>query len=120
MPATRGNFSALLKTNWQGVLVDVGQERPLEYPTWLNVRNMDTNPENFLQVSGLGSMQQKPEGTQFPNDQPIIGGSISPEAVPYGMLFEVTFEMYDDDLYQIMSDMWRQEGRSCRDRQEQV
>src|SRR5208282_6718248 len=106
--------------NWQGVLVDVGQERSLEYPTWLNVRNMDTNPENFLQVSGLGSMQQKPEGTQFPNDQPIIGGSISPEAVPYGMLFEVTFEMYDDDLYQIMSDMWRQEGRSCRDRQEQV
>lgn len=120
MPSNTTGFANLLTTKWQGVLRDVGKEKPLEYPMWLRVANMDVNPMNFYQVSGLGNMLAKPEGEQFPNDQPIIGGSIAPQASPYGMIFEVTFEMYDDDQYQIMASMWREEGRSARYRQELV
>ena len=120
MPAATPGFSNLLSTKFQGVLFDVGKERPLEYPTWLNVRNMAVNPETFLQASGLGAMPQKPEGEQFRRDQPILGGQVNPSAVPYGMLFEVTFEMYDDDLYDIMASQWREMGRSARYRQEVV
>src|SRR5713226_4095050 len=106
MPASLPGFSNLLSSRYQGVLLDVGKERPLEYPEWINVRDMRTNPEVFFQVSGLGTMPPKPEGEQFRRDQPILGGQVNPAAVPQGMLFEVTFEMYDDDLYQIMSSMW--------------
>ena len=120
MPAATPGFANLLGTKFQGTLLDVGKERPLEYPEWLNVRDMRVNPETYLQVSGLGAMPQKPEGEQFRRDQPIMGGQVNPAAVPYGMLFEVTFEMYDDDLYDIMASQWREMGRSARYRQEVV
>ncbi len=120
MPAATPGFSNLLSTKFQGVLLDVGKERPLEYPMWLNVRDMLVNPETYLQATGLGAMPQKPEGEQFRRDQPILGGQINPAAVPYGMLFEVTFEMYDDDLYDIMASQWREEARAGRFRQEVV
>ena len=120
MPAATPGFANLLSTKFQGVLLDVGKERPLEYPEWINVRNMMVNPETYLQASGLGQMPQKPEGEQFRRDQPILGGQVNPAAVPYGMLFEVTFEMYDDDLYDIMASQWREMGRSGRYRQEVV
>lgn len=120
MPASTPGFAPLLGTKFQGCLLDVGAERPLEYPTWLNVRDMRVNPETYLQASGLGAMPQKPEGEQFRRDQPILGGQVNPAAVPYGMLFEVTFEMYDDDLYDIMASQWREMGRSARYRQEVV
>lgn len=120
MPAATPGFANLLSTKFQGVLLDVGKERALEYPEWINVRDMSVNPETYLQASGLGAMPQKPEGEQFRRDQPILGGQVNPSAVPYGMLFEVTFEMYDDDLYDIMASQWREMGRSARFRQEVV
>lgn len=118
MPAMTPGFTPLLSTRYQGVLVDVGKERDPEYPLYLNVRSMNINPETYLQMSGLGPMFQKPEGEQFRRDQPIVGGIVNPQAVPYGMLFEVTFEMYDDDLYDVMRQQWREMGRSSRQRDE--
>jgi hypothetical protein len=120
MPAATPGFANLLGTKFQGVLFDVGPERALEYPLWCDSRDMLVNPEIYLQASGLGAMPQKPEGEQFRRDQPILGGQVNPSAVPYGMLFEVTFEMYDDDLYDIMASQWREMGRSARFRQEVV
>jgi hypothetical protein len=120
MPAATPGFAPLLGTKFQGVLSDVGKERPPEYPSYINVRSMNVNPETYLQVSGLGPMYQKPEGEQFRRDQPILGGQISPQAVPYGQLFEVTFEMYDDDLYDVIASQWSEMGRSSRQRDEIV
>src|SRR5260370_39919486 len=120
MPAATPGFSNWLWTKFQSVLLDVGKEGPLEYPMWLTGRDMLVNPETYLQATALGAMPQKPEGAQFRRDQPILGGQINPAAVPYGMLFEVTFEMYDDDLYDIMAAQWREEGRAGRFRQEVV
>lgn len=118
MPANTTGFAPLLATTYQKTLLSVGKEKPLLYPRAIRVDDMPVNPWTALKVSGLGAMPGKPEGTQFQNDQPIKGGTVVVTASPFGMLFEVTYEMYRDDLYQIMEDMWAQEGRSARYRQE--
>src|SRR5260370_22979710 len=120
MPAATPGFSNWLWTKFQSVLLDVGKEGPLEYPMWLTGRDMLVNTGTYPPATGLGEMPKKTEGEECRLDQPILGGQINPAAVPYGMLFEVTFEMYDDDLYDIMAAQWREEGRAGRFRQEVV
>ena len=91
-----GAFSALVAPDIREVIVETGKERPLEYPFVFNVQEMEWNPLTDKQISGLGTMPSKPEGTVFVPDEPIMGGSKAYTAVPYGMAFEVTWEMWRD------------------------
>lgn len=118
MPAMTNGFSDYLSTKWQRVLVNVGKEKPLLYPRAVRVEDMDTNPFLSVKISGMGQMPQKLEGVQFTADLPIPGGNFSVTALPFGMLFSVTYEMWRDDLYGVMMDMWADMGRSARFRQE--
>lgn len=118
MPAMTNGFADYLSTKWQKVLVNVGKEKPLLYPRAVRVEDMDTNPFLSVKISGMGQMPQKPEGQQFVADLPIPGGNFSVTALPFGMLFSVTYEMWRDDLYGVMMDMWADMGRSARFRQE--
>jgi phage major head subunit gpT-like protein len=79
---------------------------------------METNPYISEKISGMGVQQAKPEGQQFQPDLPISGPSFQVTATPYGMLFSVTWEMWRDDKYGVMGEMWADMGRSNRFRQE--
>ena len=118
MPITRGGYANLLTTKFQDVVFDVGKQLPLEYIHVIKVTKMEINPTQSLQVAGLGVMQSKPEGTQFTNDQPVMGGTLSTAALPYGMIVEITREMYRDGLYDVIQQIWREMGRSARYRQD--
>lgn len=118
MPIGRGGFAPLLKPDLRRVYMETGKERPLEYPLLFNVDNMEWNPVKDQQISGLGTMPEKPEGVQFPLDQPIIGGSKEYTAKPYGSAVEITWEMWRDDLYAVMRELAREQARSARNRQE--
>ena len=117
-PMTRGGFSALLTPNLRRVYVEVGKERPLEYPMVFNVDDMEWNPVTDQQISGLATMPDKPEGSQFQTDQPILGGSKAHTASPFGLAVEVTWEMWRDELYGVMEEMTRELARASRNRQE--
>src|SRR6185312_11057626 len=119
MPATTTGFSDYLSTKWQKVLVSKGgKERPLLYPRAMRVQDMDVNPYLAVKLSGMGVMQAKAEGQQFPSDAPITGGNFSVTANPFGQLFSVTYEMWRDDRYGVMDQMWFDMRKSCRYRQE--
>ena len=118
MPIARSTFSPLLAPDLRRVYVDTGKERPLEYPLVLNVDEMEWNPVKDQQISGLGQMPPKPEGSQFLLDQPLLGGTVSYTAVAYGLAVEITWEMWRDELYGTMREFVREMARSSRNRQE--
>src|SRR5262245_694262 len=115
---TRGGFGAFLTPNLRQVFIDTGKERPPEYSVVANVANMDWNPETDQQVSGLGTMPSKPEGTQFTLDRMILGGSKAYTANPFGTAIEFTWEMWRDELYGVAQAMVAEMGRSSMNRVE--
>lgn len=118
MPAVTSAFADLLSTRFQTFLVNVGKEYRRLWPEWVKAVDMPTNPYISEKVSGMGIQNAKPEGQQFPPDLPIIGSSFQVTATPYGQLFSVTWEMWRDDKYGVMGEMWGDMGRSNRLRQE--
>ncbi|MEE9595056.1 MAG: hypothetical protein V3V92_06620, partial [Candidatus Hydrothermarchaeales archaeon] len=117
-PILTGNISALLAPDLYRVVVDVGMERPMEFPFWVNVIDMPWRTITDQQVSGPGTVPQKPENTVFPGDDPIIGGTKSYTAIPWGLSMEVSFESWDDELYGYLRDLMSMLARSSRNRSE--
>lgn len=118
-PMARGAFAPLLAPDLRKVYVEIGKERPPEYNQWCNIDpNMQWNPVRDQQVSGLGTMPSKLEGTTFALDQPILGGNKSYIANPYGLAVEITWEMWRDDLYGVMREIIAGLARASRNRLE--
>jgi len=115
---TRGSISELLAPDLREVYVETGKERPKEYPLVFNVENMEWNPVSDFQVSGLGSMPEKTEGSQFTFDEIITGGTKAYTATPYGLAVEITWEAWRDELYGVMQEMVRCLSRAGRNREE--
>ncbi len=118
MAIGRGQFAALLTPDLHSVYVETGKERPLEYPMVFNVDDMEWNPITDQQISGLGTMPSKAEGGTFALDEMILGGRKSYEASAFGLAYEVTWEMWRDELYGIMREMVAEMKRSSNYRQE--
>lgn len=117
-PITQAPFAALAKPDLRRVYIETGKDRPLEYPLVFNVDDMETNPVKDQQVSGLGTMPSKPEGVQFTLDQPVMGGTVSYTAAPYGLAVEITWEMWRDELYGVMKELSAELKRASTNRQE--
>jgi Mu-like prophage major head subunit gpT len=118
MPAVTSAFSDLLSTKFQTFLVNTGREVPRLWPQWFTSEEMDTNPYISEKISGMPAQLVKPEGQQFTSGQPIIGSSFQVTATPYGQIFSITWELYRDDKYGVMGQMWGSMARNTRTRQE--
>lgn len=114
----RGGFNSLLKTELAGVYMGTYKERPLEYPFFFNVADMETNPEKYQQVSGLGAALQMGEGDTFPIDEAVLGGTKSYEVANYGQAIEITYRLWRDEKYGVMRDLVAELARGMRNRQE--
>jgi hypothetical protein len=113
MAVSSGQFSALLAPGLFDVLFNEIDAQPNQ---WQGVFNTDTSVrayEEELKVAGLGTMVPKPEGTATAFDDPLIGSALRYTHASYGLGFRITREMYDDDLYDIMSNMAAELGRAC-------
>lgn len=117
MPDSSG-LSSLLVPDLKRVFVETGKEFPPEYPVWCNVEDMDWQGEKEYQLSGLGTMPNKPEGTAFTTDEPITGGTRTYTANPFGLAIEITWEMWRDDLYGVMVELIQSLARAGRNREE--
>ena len=118
MPAVTSAFAALLNTQYQTFLVNMGKEYPRIWPQWFEAMDMDTNPYISDKISGAPAEPVKPEGQQFVPVLPTLGSSFQVTATPYGFLFSVTWEMWRDDKYGVMGEMWSSMARNNRTRQE--
>lgn len=118
MPALTAGFAELLDPSIRQLYIDTRKERPLEHPLWTNTSNMQIQNEKFQEMAGLGAMPEKPEGQQFNLDQALVGGTKTFSATSYGLAMEVSFEMWQDDLFGFMSDMAKELARSSRNRME--
>lgn len=117
-PTNRGSISELLAPNLRKVYYETGKDRPKEYPLIFNIQDMEWNPVSDFQVSGLGTMPGKPEGTAFTRDEIIMGGTKTYTASPFGLAVEITWEAWRDELYGVMQEMVRSISRAGRNREE--
>lgn len=117
-PVTRGSISELLAPDLHKVYIEVGKERPREWPLVANTEDMPYNPITDQQISGLGTMPSKPEGEQFSLDQTEVGGTKTYTAAPYGLAVEITWEAWRDELYGVMREMVACLARAGRNREE--
>jgi len=102
VPATRGAFSQLLAPGLFSVIYEDLEMHPEEYSQLFNIYPSEQQYEEDQLVAGLGAVPTKPEGTSLALDEPIQGGSLRYTHVSYGLGFQVTREMWDDDKYGIM------------------
>ena len=116
MPATTAGFAALLDANVYEIYVDTRAEVPPQAPLIFNMPPLVRQNLQFQEYAGLGQMPAKPEGTQFVLDRPVVGGTKTYTANSFGLAFEVTFEMWSDDLFGLIGEMPAEMARSSRNR----
>jgi hypothetical protein len=102
MSASRGQFSQLLAPGLFSVIYEDLEMHPEEYSQIFNVYPTTKSYEEDQLVAGLAAVPTKPEGEPIKYDNAIQGGSIRYQPVSYGLGFQVTREMWDDDQYGIM------------------
>jgi hypothetical protein len=102
MPASRGPFAQLLAPGLNQVIYEDLAEHAEEYSQIFNVMNSDSAYEEDLLVAGLAAVPTKPEGSSTKMDEPVQGGSLRYTHQSYGLGFQVTIEMWQDDKYGIM------------------
>lgn len=117
-PVTPGSIAALVAIDLRRVALEVGEERPPEYPEWIKETDMDHNPATDQQVTGFGVMDAKPVGEQFPRDAYIIQGRKTFQANPFGKAIELTFEALRDEQYDVFRTAYAELLRAGRERTE--
>jgi len=101
-PASRGQFSQLLAPGLFSVIYEDLESHAEEYSQIFNVYPTTKAYEEDQLVAGLGTVPTKLEGEAIKEDAPIQGGTVRYTPGGYGLGFQVTREMWDDDLYGIM------------------
>jgi hypothetical protein len=102
MAATRGAFAQLLAPGLFSVIYEDLAMHPEEFSALFNVHPTTKAYEEDQLVAGLGSVPPKPEGEPIKLDEPIQGGNVRYQPAAFGLGFQVTREMWDDDQYGIM------------------
>ena len=120
MPAFRGSFDDLLAPGAYAVYSDEYEQLPAEYPDLVNVETTERAFEEAIITSGLGTTPQKPEGQDVAVDRPLPVGKVRMAVISYGLGYEVTHEMWQDDLYHAVADpssrFLAQSGRDTEER----
>lgn len=99
MAAQRGAFAQLLAPGLRQIIYNELEAHAEEYSQIFNVYPSTRAYEEDVLIAGLGTLQPKPEGMPISYDDPIQGGSLRYTHSSYALGFQVTKEMWDDDLY---------------------
>ena len=114
MPATRGGFSQLLAPGLYSVIYEDLELHPEEYTQFFNVYSSSKAYEEDQLYAGLAAVPSKPEGEPIKFDEPMQGGSVRYQHAGFGLGFQVTREMCDDDQYGLMKKVSGDFGGSIR------
>lgn len=121
MPAVRQQFDKVIAPGLFKVYADEYDSLPASYPDIFNVDDTDRAYEDIAVTSGLGTTPIKPETQEVAMDIPLPVGTVRMIITTYGLGYQVSKELMDDDLYNVVgqpaSRFLAQSGRDTEERQ---
>lgn len=121
MPATRQSFDQTIAPGLLRAYADEYEALPASYPDFFNVDSTERSYEEILVTTGLGTTPIKPETVDVSIDIPMQVGKVRMTVLSYGTGYEVSQELMDDDLYNVVgqpaSRFLAQSGRDTEERQ---
>jgi len=98
----RSNFAALLTPVHRKVFFDAYNKKKKQYTEIFKVDEMHTKVESFPHLGAFGKWEENTEGNDF-NLSDITAGEIATfTARRFDKAYEVTWELVQDDLYNVM------------------
>ncbi len=119
MPMSRGAFPVITARAGlkRAYFMEYAQHKLL-YPTVFNIHDSTRGYEDFVKVSGFGRMAQMGEGESIFFDRAVEGSRISAGHAMFGLGYQVSRVLMDDEQYSIMSRMSQALARSVQYEQE--
>lgn len=114
MGSLRSNFSDLMAPGFRKIFFEKFNRYPEEYSKVFNQSGSQRRYEDESEISGLGAMVQKGEGVAVTFDDPIQGYDKRFTHLTYALGFQCSEELWEDDLYGIMSRMPKALATSAR------
>lgn len=122
MTMVRGEFAQLMAEGLHDIFVHWLDQKQRE-EEYSHVFHVETDTHAFVdevEFSGLGPMPEKPEGESITYQDAIQGGTFRFEHLSYGLGVRTSWELYDDDQYQLISQVPRALARSAHFTKEQT
>lgn len=114
MAANTSQFSKLLAPGLRKIFFEDYETFPKEYSKYFNEMTSKQAYEEEAVMMGLGRLERKLEGVALTVDNGKQGNTKRYTHVTYGLKFEVTEEMYEDDLYNVMTRMAKMLSQSVQ------
>ncbi len=99
---TRNNFAELLTPVHKKVFFESYNEVPMVYKKLFKVEKMNAKSQSYPHLGAFGLWQQNTEGSKFNHDKFDQGNVASFEAKRYDKAYQLTWELVQDDLYNVM------------------
>ena len=121
MPAVRGAFDKFIAPGLYRAYVDEYESLGSYYDELVHVTTTERAYEDVSATTGLGTTPVKPEAVDVAMDRPLPVGNVRMTIVSYGLGYEISQELMDDDLYGVVgkpaSRFLAQSGRDTEERQ---
>lgn len=121
MPATRQAFDKVIAPGLYKAYADEYDALPARYVDVFNVTDTEKAYEKITVTTGLGTTPRKPETQRAAMDIPLQVGQVTMTVASFGMGYQVSKELMDDDLYNVVgqpaSRFLAQSGRDTEERQ---
>ena len=99
MPAVRGDWPDHVRPGARKAFANEYPQLEAHYPTFFQVDGSTRAFEEELVSTGLGTVGLKPEATSIPLDKPRPRGKVTYIHATYGLGYEVSQELWEDELY---------------------
>jgi len=102
MKLTRDNFGELLTPIHKKIFFESYDEKPEQYSKLFKVDKMNKKEETFPHMGAFGLWSENTEGNTINEDQMSEGEKATFVATRYDKGYELTWELVQDDLYNVM------------------
>lgn len=99
---TRGNFAELLTPVHKKIFFESYNEVPQVYKKIFKTEKMTGKKQSYPHLGAFGLWKQNTEGSKFNHDKFDEGEVASFEAKRYDKAYQLTWELVQDDLYNVM------------------
>lgn len=101
----RDNFASVLTPVHKKIFFDSYNEVPMVYKGIFKVEKMNAKKQSYPHLGAFGLWQQNSEGNNFNHDEFDEGEVASFEAKRYDKAYQLTWELVQDDLYNVFKGM---------------
>ncbi len=115
MPITRSDFTDLVNPAIRAIYFQNLGEPKEEYSKVFTVENSKRKQETISEITGFSAAVEKPEGGDIVLDTPYQGYDYTFTHGTFGLGFVITFEMMQDDQYNVIKRLPKALARAMRE-----